>query len=235
MVLIPAGIVRMGNDFKGNANEDECPFHEVVLSAYYLYQFEVTNEDYHDFIAVTNYKAPSHWRNRSYLDVSLAHHPVVNVNWKDAKTYAFSVGKRLPTEAEQDNAAGSRHGADYPWGRIAKKEFANYDNPQQRTTQVWEYPKGKSLFDIWDMCGNVGEWVHDWYDPEFYKSEAEENSTGPESGSHKCYRGGGFHGNSVDIRIRNRHFDVPQPTKQYIGFRCAFSVPATNVEVLPDT
>jgi formylglycine-generating enzyme required for sulfatase activity len=96
MVLIPAGNFVMGNDFEGN--DDEQPCHEVRLSAYYLDPFEVTNEEYRDFIEVTGCNAPSHWRNRSYPEMRLARHPVVNVTWKDAAAYAVWVGKRLPTQ-----------------------------------------------------------------------------------------------------------------------------------------
>ena len=152
-----------------------------------------------------------------------ASHPVVNVSWEDAKAYADWMGKRLPTEGEWEWAARGDQSFDYPWGRTCNPDCANYDNPDGKTTDIDKFPRGQSASGAWDMCGNVGEWVNDWYDDQYYQSSTDLDPQGPPSGNRKVYRGGGFQGNRMDIRTVARHFAMSATSQEYIGFRCAMN------------
>lgn len=220
MIHLPAGKFDMGSSMP--LHEDENPERRVSLKAYCIDRCEVTNLQYKDFIDVTGHKAPIHWRNGTFPQARLADHPVVNVSWFDAQKYAEWVGKRLPTEAEWERAARGDHGNDYPWGKTASQERANFLVPDGSTTPVEKFGvRGASQFGVWDMCGNVGEWVQDWYDPKYYTRGPDSDPSGPEHGQQKVYRGGGYHCNRIDIRAAKRHFAMPSTYYQHLGFRCA--------------
>jgi formylglycine-generating enzyme required for sulfatase activity len=161
-------------------------------------------------------------------------HPVTLVRWDDAAAYcAWLSGKtgraiRLPTEAEWEKAArGGLEGTRYPWGDRLDRNLANFlTDPAQRpargTTPCGAYPpNGYGLFDV---IGNVWEWVHDWYDPAYYSSSPERSPLGPRQGHLRIVRGGGWL--VVDVRMlscSHRH-KVPPDTYSYgIGFRVACS------------
>ena len=219
MTLIPAGKFRMGTNSPGR--EDENPEHNVSVTAFYIDTYEVTNLQYKEFIEVTGHRAPAHWRNRTFPEARRANHPVVNVSWDDACAYASWVGKRLPTEAEWERAALGDGRDEYPWGKSTGTETANFDNVDGKTMEVDKFPKGKSTFGVWDMYGNVGEWVSDWYDDKFYDGSPDDNPTGPDTGFQRVFRGGAYHENRMGIRGKSRHFAMPQAISDYIGFRCA--------------
>ncbi len=65
-------------------------------------------------------------------------------------------------------------------------------SPKGGTSSGDKYANGQSEFDIWDMCGNVGEWVNDWYDAKYYARSSESDPQGPPDGKQEVYRGGGF-------------------------------------------
>jgi sulfatase modifying factor 1 len=159
-------------------------------------------------------------------------HPVTLVRWDDALAYCAWLsektgrGVRLPTEAEWEKAArGGLEGKRYPWGERLDRNLANFlTDPAQRpargTTPCGAYPpNGYGLFDI---TGNVWEWVQDWYDPTYYSVSPERNPTGPARGYMRIVRGGGWL--VVDVRMlscSHRH-KVPPDTYSYgIGFRIA--------------
>ncbi|MFA6110302.1 MAG: SUMF1/EgtB/PvdO family nonheme iron enzyme, partial [Candidatus Latescibacterota bacterium] len=198
MVRISAGRFIMGSNLPGF--DAENPERRVQLAGYYIDRYEVTNLQYKDFIDVTGHRLPLHWRNRTFPEGRLANHPVVNVSWHDAQAYAEWVGKRLPTEAEWERAARGDQGFEYPWGKSCTPDNANYGNPDTKTTPVDKFPSGRSQHGIYDMSGNVGEWVSDWFETKYYAKAPEVDPTGPEGGNRKVYRGGGYHCNKVDIR-----------------------------------
>jgi formylglycine-generating enzyme len=159
-------------------------------------------------------------------------HPVTLVRWDDAAAYCAwlsgSTGRavRLPTEAEWEKAArGGLESKRYPWGERLDRNLANFlTDPAQRpargTTPCGAYPpNGYGLFDV---SGNVWEWVHDWYDPTYYVASPDRNPTGPRQGHLRIVRGGGWL--VVDVRMLScsyRH-KVPPDTYSYgIGFRIA--------------
>lgn len=220
MVFIQAGRFKMGSDQVGRDNEN--PEHSVQVKAFYLDRYEVTNLQYKDFIDATGRRTPVHWQSGTF-PTGKADHPVVNVTWEDANAYAAWVNKRLPTEAEWEWAARGPEGREYAWGKQVSPDFANFNNPEAGTSSVDKYIKGQSEFGIWDMCGNVGEWVNDWYEAKYYERSPESDPQGPPDGRQKVYRGGGYQTNRIDIRAISRHFAMPTTYLDHIGFRCALS------------
>ena len=222
MVLIPEGPFVMGGD--SEVNPQEKPAHTVYLLSYYISRYPVTNEEYREFVQATGHKPPAHWLNGTY-PLEMTQHPVVNVSWHDAAAYAEWAGKRLPTEAEWEKAARGTDERRYPWGnRFVDGERCNSGNPEGSTTPVDMYPEGRSVYGVWDMAGNAGEWVEDWYAPDYYGRSPEIDPHGPSEGKQKVYRGGGYHSNRADVQTQTRHCAVPHIYQQYIGFRCAMDI-----------
>jgi hypothetical protein len=171
--------------------------------------------------------------------------PVVGVNWIDAKTYCEYRGKRLPTEAEWEKAARGPHGNLYPWGNDFDSNKANYDRHHDATLPVDSHPEGASYYGVYNMAGNVFEWVGDWYDPKYYgRLETMVNPTGPEKplwiggtgtyvdrltvGEKRVIRGGSWIAPEGTIRSTHRFWNHPLNNSYGVGlgFRCAKAAPA---------
>jgi formylglycine-generating enzyme required for sulfatase activity len=221
MILVPAGTFIMGND---DPESGEKTAHEVILNAYYIGKYEVTNRQYKAFIELTGLKPPTTWEDGNFPE-QVADHPVTGITWEDAYAYCdwlsdFSKKKyRLPMEAEWERAArGGLTGMKFPWGNDINKLRANYGkNYSEGTT-----PAGKikpNEFGICDMAGNVAEWVADWYSEEYYGQSPKENPKGPDSGSKKVVRGGSWRDDAEDIRVSVRKYEDPTSSSEYIGFR----------------
>lgn len=214
MISIPGGEFSMGRD---DGNDYEKPVHSVNVESFLVDKYEVTNEQYSQFVRQTRHQPPRHWPNGQY-QIGKATLPVVNVSWYDAKDYCEWAGKRLPTEEEWEFAARGKDGRLYPYGNQWKPRFSNakevgLDEPQP----VGSYPDGASPFGVLDMAGNAAEWTASDYKP-YPKSPA-----GPQEGN-KIIRGGGFRVPAQEQTATDRFFDRPNVMYDFIGFRCAKSV-----------
>jgi iron(II)-dependent oxidoreductase len=218
MVRIPPGEFIMGDDSEG----DHHPPHRVWVRSFYLDVYEVTNAQYFAFCRATDRKLPEFWGSQRYrCGPDWPDHPVVGISSRDAEAYAEWVGKRLPTEAEWEYAArGGLAGNHYAHGDEIDSTTANYSRAGTGGTMpVGSYPPNG--FGLYDMSGNVVEWVADRYAADYYANSPAENPTGPETGKFRVIRGGGWHSGPYCSRVYFRN-GLPANWLDFnVGFRCA--------------
>ena len=225
LVLIQGGAFLMGDDSPG----DHAPVHEVFIDAFYMTRFEVTNAHYGRFCQETGHRLPFFWEMVGFrCGPEYPDHPVVGVSWRDAQAYANWCGMRLPTEAEWEYAArGGLVGRLYPCGDTLEPVHGNFAKSDQRgPVAAGRYaPNG---FGLYDMQGNVVEWVSDWYAPDYYQDSPAANPTGPESGRFRVIRGGGWHSGAYCNRVYFRNALPPNWLDFNLGFRCVKQVLGTQ-------
>jgi serine/threonine-protein kinase len=219
MRLIPSGEFTMGNE---NGDEDEKPVHQVYLDSFYFDKYEVTNAQYKLCVDAGVCLAPrtgSYTRKGYFGERSYVNYPVIYSDWSMAKTYCEWRGARLPSEAEWEKAARGTDERIYPWGNIfdgTKVNFCdsycifshknnNFTDNNSDTAPVGTYPDGVSFYGIFDMAGNVSEWVADWYSESYYSQSPSSNPTGPSSGVLRVTRGGGWGSTDYDVRTTKRY------------------------------
>ena len=221
---IPPGTFQMGcvtEDY--DCDDDELPRHEVTLTkGFWIGRTQVTAEAYLAFSAATGQalpKAPEFNREWTKKD-----HPIVRVRWADARGFCEWAGGRLPTEAEWEySARGGREELKYPWGNTLSHENANYRGAGWQ--DAWEYtsPVGsfrKNGYGLYDMAGNVWEWLADWYAPDYYSVSSEDNPAGAGGGLERVLVGGSFFNPPRVLRVSDRFKLVPHSYSYDIGFRC---------------
>ena len=219
MVLIPGGEFLMGKDEEGDCS----PAHKVYLDSFYIDKYEVTNARYLEFCTQTDRKLPEFWGMAEFHSgPDFANYPVVGITWNDAKAYAEWAGKRLPTEAEWEYAArGGLKGMNYPNGDEVDSTRANYsvEGIMRGTVPVSSYlPNGYGLY---NMAGNVWEWVSDYYDGDYYENSPYKNPQGSEDGKFRVIRGGGWHSGPYCNRVYYRKALPSNWVDFAVGFRCA--------------
>ncbi|HIK98222.1 MAG TPA: hypothetical protein EYG13_01595 [Dehalococcoidia bacterium] len=220
MVYIPARPFVMGG-MDEDSPRNERPAHSVVLGAYFIGKYPVTNLDFYKFVENTGHKPPIHWSQGTY-PADLGYHPVVNVTWQDTQAYAEWKGGRLPTEAEWEKAARGTDERHYPWGnRFVDGERCNGNNAVGTTTMVNEFPEGRSPYGVWDMCGNVYEWCADYYDEDYYKTSPSSNPKGPDGDQERVVRGGSYMETRAGLRVTHREGVKEVACRETIGFRIA--------------
>ena len=222
MVSIPAGEFTMGSQ---DGDADERPAHKVYVDAFSIDVYEVTVGQYAEFLRSGEVRAPLDWK--TINQSANQKRPVANVDWADAVAYCKWAGKRLPTEAEWEKAARGTDGRIYPWGNDPPTPFhANYgkmgSHDYETLAPVGTLEAGKSPYGIYEMAGNVWEWVSDWYDNDYYKNSPQQNPGGPSMGGFKVIRGGSWTSSPRNLRSADRYWDPPSFRSLYFpGFRCA--------------
>lgn len=214
MVLIPSGEFVMGKERKGR---DFDPLHRVRISAFYLDKYEVTNAQWQAFCDATGRKLPDFWGMEEFRCGSdFPNHPVIGISWSSACAYARWCGLRLPTEAEWEYASR---------GGLVGKNFANGDEYDDAlyakgiTMPVGSYPPNG--YGLYDMTGNVAEWVNDYYDENYYSKRCRRNPHGPKRGIFRVVRGGGWHTGPWCSRVYVRNALKSNWVDFNVGFRCA--------------
>jgi formylglycine-generating enzyme required for sulfatase activity len=223
MIPIPAGEFLIGSTTGGNP--DEMPQRRVTLDAFSIDKFETTVGRFAKFLQASGADAPEYW---NMVNVQTdGEFPVVGVDWDQAQAYCKWAGKRLPTEAEWEKAARGTDGRMYPWGNTGQpQQMANLGKGGtfgygKSLTKVGNYESGKSPFGVYDMIGNVWEWVADWYDKSSYQGMPDKNPKGPEKGEQKVIRGGSWARVPLVSRAAARNRAAASSQTTSIGFRCA--------------
>ncbi len=206
--------------------KDDRPVRKISISAFYIDTYEVTNEQYGEFVKSTRHRAPYHWP-QGRIPEGYAKKPVANVSWEDAAAYAKWAGKRLPTEAEWERAArGLAEGRKYPWGdrNPAKTDarFGAVDGPAEVGKSAPNY------FGLYDIAGNVWEWCSDYYEKDYYATAPQNDPKGTNKGSYRVIRGGSWADVPKYLTCANRSWARAAERSPNIGFRCAKSFPATS-------
>lgn len=230
-VWIPGGCFQMGDTF-GEGDTSEKPVHEVCVDGFYMGVYEVTFDQW--FIVAKNNPVSFHCGNIGGQD----NNPILSVSWNHTQKYISMLyqktGKkmRLPTEAEWEYAAreGGRK-VRFGMGMDTIGPYkANFDSRQKHKksySRSGEYrkdalPVGHFLpnsLGLFDMSGNVWEWCADWYDSDYYKNSPRRNPQGPESGSYRVVRGGGWDSKPWHLRLSCRYGGKPSRRSCHTGFR----------------
>jgi formylglycine-generating enzyme required for sulfatase activity len=210
-VWIPPGTVMMGCSPEDKACEpDESPRHRIALSrGFWIGRTEMT---------------VAGWRkHRTAPDEKADDHPIGGVGWQEAADFCRAVGGRLPTEAEWEYAA--RAGTEA--SRYGQREQIAWYNP---TPDVEPGPDNRSRpvarklpnnFGLYDMIGNVWEWVADFYEADYYARSPESDPKGPAGGAAWVIRGGSWRsGPSRSARASDRNAQKTTSGREDVGFRC---------------
>jgi len=204
LIKVPAGEFMMGS----GEYDDEKPVHKVDLDTFYVARYPVTNAQWARFVAATGREPPQHWPD-GVCPPDKATHPVVYVNWHDARAYAEWAGLQLLSEAQWEKAArgglqipdpqnpGERvdnpHSRRrYPWGDEFDKNQCNArESGIGDTTPVGKYsPQGDGPYGVADMAGNVWEWTRSLY--KAYPYQAEDGCEDVKASGRRVLRGGSF-------------------------------------------
>lgn len=209
------------------------------ISPYYIAATEVTQKLYKEVVG----SLPDQDKEKDSL-------PVVNVSWYDAVLFCNELSKlvgldtiysyksvgdenfledlkidysvegiRLPTEIEWEVAAhGGVYESAYYWGTEPASDYAYYGQTKGPAEVARFIPNAYGLY---DMAGNVAEWVNDWYAS--YSTKDEENPVGPATGASKCVRGGGWTDKVAKIAPKERDKKDPLYHGVTVGFRIAYS------------
>jgi formylglycine-generating enzyme required for sulfatase activity len=197
----------------------------VYLDEFFIDKYEVTNLNYQACVKVGTCLPPVETRSETrpdyYGNSKFNNYPVIFVDWNMAKAYCGWRGMRLPTEAEWEKAARGTDARTYPWGEEFDLRFANYAKKSGDTEEVGLYEIGQSPYGVYDMAGNVWEWVSDRYQQDYYASSPSRNPLGPETGDYHVFRGGSWFNFEAHMRVTNREGYPATYADINIGFRCA--------------
>ncbi len=222
MVFVKGGTFTMGcTSEQSNCENNERPTHSVTVGDFCIGKYEVTQKEWMNIMGGN----PSSFKNCG------DNCPVEMVSWNDVQEFTRKLSRqtgkdyRLPTEAEWEYAArGGNNYSPYLYsGSNSVDNVGWYSGNSGNTTR----PVGRKApneLGIYDMSGNVWEWVSDWYDSGYYGRFEGNNPKGPNSGSHRVLRGGSWNGNAQYCRVAFRSYYAPVIRSDYGGFRLALSL-----------
>ena len=224
MVQISEGPFVMGSR-DNDSDPDEKPEHQAYLKSYFLDKHEVTQEAYERFAKMTRrIKRKIEVFEDDPAKLLIPANPMIAVTWDDAEAYCKWAGKRLPTEAEWEKAARGEGKRRYPWGEEFVVGYANIDGNEDGFRYLappGSFEAGRSPYGIYDMTGNVGEWVADFYDENAYRKSSYRDPIGPEQGEQRVIRGGSWRETKRNVRSSKRFQAKPWRHDITVGFRCA--------------
>ena len=251
---VPPGTFRMGcSDGDTECDADEKPPHAVrITRGFWMGQTEVTVEAYKRYVRTTGGSMPPEpkFRDRA-LNAGWASDglPMNVISWNDARDYCQWAGLRLPTEAEWEYAAragsqAARYGDldEVAWyadnsgdQRIDSRRIFDQESNQYSDRLVANANRPRPVgqkrpnnFQLYDMLGNVWEWVADWYGASEYANRSSREVTdpqGPPGGERRTLRGGSWYVYPRVVRLSGR-FNLAPPSRNFFyGFRCIGDLP----------
>ena len=200
MVNVPGGSYTLGN---GSGGSQFSASQTIELDEFWIDRYEITNAQYATFAAETEAATPSQWASGT-LPAGAENHPVQGTTWQMAADYCDWAGKRLPSEAEWEVAARGPQGWLYPWGDDEKLVAL----PNDGSYAVGTVPANRSSFGVYDMAGNVWEWVDEPY--------------GPVGSGEQVLRGGAYDFQKNMVYRLSGNPDI-RTMSATAGFRCAAS------------
>ena len=212
---VPGGCFKMGS----NADDvDEQPVHNVCLDFFFVGKYEVTQGQWQQIMG----------SNPSFFSSCGSNCPVDNVSWNDVQEFIRKLNQRnkanyrLLTEAEWEYTCRSGGKSERFCGNADISQTAWYD----KNSSSNPHPSGEKRpngLGVYDMSGNVWEWVSDWYDKDYYGSvPGSRNPVGPPAGATRVIRGGSWYNDSKNVRASMRSSDDPDHRSINVGFRLAY-------------
>ena len=233
-----------------NALEEESPQHQVRISkGFQLGIHEVTLGQFKQFLSALTDEERSKIESAVFQKANTHgdNAAVAGISWHDAQAFIAWLNRkeggqkyRLPTEAEWEYAARAGSKTVYFWGDTLDKapDYAWF-NMQHADLRQW-FPEGTfnkkedfphpvglkkpNAWGLYDMAGNVWEWVHDRYSATYYQNSPEADPTGPENGMARCFRGGSWYGSATNLRSAFRGLNTPDYRSDSVGFRAVREV-----------
>ncbi len=257
MVRLPDGSFIMGLTDEDPLDIQNAGRKKVTVSSFYIDRFEITNEEYRNFLddlsgeareerlpdstAWDEAASRANWKTYFYGS-ERSDYPVVAVTWEDAKEFCEWEDKRLPTEAEWEYAArAGRVGGVYPWAGFSPRDpqgryLANYNPGRQGqaadgyafTAPVGSYPPNR--WGLHDVAGNVAEWVEDAYTPSYSALSGLDPVYEDSEENRRVIRGGSWASNAFQIGVGVRDYQPKDEASARIGFRCAADVSSIEGE-----
>lgn len=213
MVVIPAGSFHMG-DLNGGGSSDEKPVHRVTIAkAFAVGKYEVTQAQWRSVMG----NNPSRFKGDR--------NPVEQVSWNDAKEFvrklSAKTGKnyRLLSESEWEYAARAKSTSKYSWGNSISSSQANYDRNIGETKTIGSY--AANGFGLYDMHGNVWEWVEDCYKGSYSNAPADSSAVTGSNSCRRVGRGGSWNIDPRNLRSSFRLRNSPDFRYFTLGFRLA--------------
>jgi len=226
LVWIQPGMFTMGSPSSERRREDhEGPQHEVkIAKGFYLGKYELTQEQWTSITGTGPWLKKDHARDDE-------DRPAVYISWKEARVFIDLLNEgegpgvyRLPTEAEWEYACRAEGADRWSFGddQLTLEEYAWYWKNAWNAEEQYAHEVGRKSPNSWglyDMHGNVYEWVEDWYAPDYYSVSPEEDPPGPASGTARVIRGGGFGDRAWFVRSASRYSGPPDHRGVSVGVR----------------
>jgi formylglycine-generating enzyme required for sulfatase activity len=221
MVVLPGGLFVMGSpENEAGRARDEGPQREVSIAPFAIGRFEVTFAQWDACLAdggCNGYSPPDRGWGRGSR-------PVTDVSWEDTQAFldwlnaqAGGLRYRLASEAEWEYAARAGAAEAYAFGPRVMATQATFRARQ--TTPVGAHDA--NTFGLFDMHGNVGEWVEDCYAPSYELAPINGSAVQADDCMRRVYRGGGFDDQAVALRAAARDAARYDARTQGVGFRVA--------------
>lgn len=236
LAYIPAGKFEMGSE---SGDFDQAPVHTVQLNGYWMDRTEITNEMFARFL---NSAGNQREGGATWLDPidpfvwvvekdgvwqalsGRGDYPILKVSWHGAKAYCAWAGRDLPTEAQWEYAAKGAHNYRFPWSNKAPTcRRARFWGCGNSPVEVGSLLQGSNPWGIYDLAGNVSEWVNDRYAADYYQQSPQAEPAGPLNGYYRVIRGGDWKSTYLSLETAHRDWAGADEQISGVGFRCALN------------